>query len=293
MATTFDEDERSTSQSRPIDLFTIMTPTTGTYRITSHETDVSYGGFTYTATTASRGNFALQPDSSQNELIVYLPISHPFVQRFASGIPEMGVTITLVRMQSLSAQAGQLWTGYAQSLSVDGHVAMIRVPGLTADAFKTQLPTVGAHTTCNHRLFDGRCAPNPGGEWPTGLGAGSGGPDFAAFQISSSIASVSADGKTITLSSIGDNQDRWAQYGRIILSNGDARYIVNQIGTTITITKPFYSITTGVVIESGCDHSIFACNAKFNNIYNFGGHARMTSESDPWHPGGLGIVVQV
>lgn len=292
MASTFDSDERSTSQSRPIDLFAIVTPTVP-YYITSHETDVIFESITYTALTASRGNFALQPDSSQNELIVYLPISHPFVQRFASGIPELGVTITLRRLQALSGQAAQFWTGYAQSLSVDGHTAMIRVPSITADAFKIQLPTIGAHKTCNHRLFDIGCAPNPGALWPTTGAAGSGGPLAATFQISTTIASVSADGMTITLSSIGGKPDRWAQFGRIVLSNGDARLISAQTGAVLTITKPFYVTTSVVMIEAGCDHSIGACRTLFNNPYNFGGHPKMDVTSDPWTPGGIGISVQV
>jgi uncharacterized protein len=293
MATTFDTDERSTSGNRPTDLYTIVT-TTKTYRLTTNLTDISLGGNTFTALTVSRGNNALQPDSGQNELIIYLPISHPLVQSYtATGIPEQNVQVTVQRLQSVSGQAQQVWTGFAQSLSVDGRTAMLRVPSVTADAFKTQLPVIGAHVLCNHRLFDVGCAPNPGGEYPTGAGSGTGGPLQSAFQVATTISSVSADGLTITLSSVGGQPDLWAQFGRLILSTGESRRIIVQIGNVITLTVPFPALTTNVTLEAGCPHNIQACQSKFNNFMNYGGHPYITAVVDPWHPNGLGIIQQV
>ncbi|HET9893224.1 MAG TPA: phage BR0599 family protein [Mycobacterium sp.] len=296
MASTFDADERSTNQNRPIDLFTIVT-NTATYRITSNVMDVSLGGFTYTATTMSRGKLSMETDSSQDEIIVYLPISHPLVQSYCSaGIPEQSVQVTVVRLQSVSGQTVQQATGFAQSLSIDGHTALLRVPSLTNDAFKTQLPTVQATRTCAHMLFDRQCAPNPGGAWPASGGpTGSGGPLRTAFTVATVAIGVSSDGRTYTMDSIGSFPDGWFNFGRIIIfSTGESRMILSQVGTTFGIKSPFSSlaIPSTVKLEVGCDHTFATCVAKFNNQYNFGGYPKMNAAPNPWAPNGLGIVVQ-
>lgn len=294
----FDSDERSTEQNRPIELFTIATSTT--YRHTSHPVDVSFGGNVYTALTMDRGTSQLADDAGVDEMTVTLPISHPLVQRYAAtGIPELTIAVTVQCLQTVSGAARQIFKGFAQAMSVGLHTATFRVPAVTADALKIQLPVIGATRTCNHRLFDDRCAPVPGGQLPLLGPSGSGGPAPALFTITDAIASISTDGLTITMSpatpdGLNTKPGGWAAFGRIILTSGDQRRILTQIGTVITLAVPFPGLAAGasVTIEAGCLHNITACIVKFNNQQNFGGHPLMSSFS-PWASNGLGIIQQV
>lgn len=290
---TFDDNERSTSSNRPIELYTIVTPT-ATYRHTSSTASLVFSAHLYTPLTMDRDTLQLGQDSSTDELVITLPITHPLVQRFcATGIPEQVITVTVHRMQTASAQTFQQWTGFAQSISISGHLAKIRVPANSADALKTQLPVLTAQRACNHRLFDSGCSRNPGGIWPPSTGtAGSGGPDPATFTVSTTVASVSADGLSITLTGDGGNPDGWAQFGRLIMSNGETRRVLTHIGNVMTVAVPFGAPTGSVQLEAGCDHTIATCVSKFNNVLNFGGHPDM-SPLNLWTPSGLGVIQQV
>ncbi len=296
----FDSIERSVSQSQPIFLFTIATPTI-TYQHTNQPVDVPFGGDIFTTLTIDCGPTALGNDPGVTEQTITLPISHPFVQQYAgTGLPELVITVTIQRLQPASGTAQQLFTGVAQSLSCDVRTATIRCPATTADALKIQLPIVGATRTCNHRLFDGRCAPVPGGQWPPLGPSGSGGPAPGLFTISDVvISSISTDGLTIVVSggtpdALSTKPSGWAALGRIILGSSDQRRILTQISTTITLAVPFPGLMTGtrVTIEAGCLHDMATCKSKFNNQLNFGGHPLMSS-FDPWASNGFGIIQQV
>lgn len=291
----FDDDERSVSANRPIDLFTITTPT-AIYLHTSHPVDVTYAGNVHKAITMDRGTQQLGNDPGVDEQTLELPISHPLVQSYAStGIPELVISVTILRLQTRSGAAQQIFTGFAQSLTVDGHTAKIRVPAATADALKIQLPVVGATRLCNHRLFDGRCSPNPGLKWPASGPTGSGGPDPANFLVLDTVNSISADGLTLGVFAIGVKPSGWATFGRLIVpTTGDQRRIVSHVGTTLTIAVPFPGLTTstGVRIEAGCDHSMATCKSKFNNQLNHGGHPLMPISFNAWAVNGLGVITQ-
>lgn len=283
----FDDNERSAQQNRPIDLYTITTPT-ATYTHTSHPVDVPYAGQIYTALTVSRGNLQIGQDPSGRELFIYLPITHPLVQRFAAtGIPEHGVLVTIRRLQVVSGVAIQYRSGYAGGMSITGGVAQVRVPDLTDDATKIQLPVIAAHPTCNHILFDTQCSfddhlglPDP--------------PVAASFLITTTIAAPPS-GTAITVSSVGGKPDDWFTFGDAVhVATQQRRMIVSQTGTSLVLIAAFVGAGTGDVIQiyAGCDHGIGTCVTKFNNRKNFGGHPKMNAGHDLWNPNGQGIIQQ-
>jgi hypothetical protein len=285
MATTFDEDERSVSRNRPIDLYTITTPTV-TYQLTSHVQDVTYGGATYTALTMSRSDLQVAENLNGQELVVYLPISHALVQRFASrGVPEREVQVTLLRLQEKSGQAQQQFSGFVVGMSCDANVAMLRAPSITDDAMKVRLPVVRAQRLCNHVLFDARC--NPGD-----------GPARAAFTVNTTIVSqtTAASGTTLVVASMGGQPSGWAAAAgeAIHTTTGERRQVLAQTGTTLTIDQPFFAATAGdaVAVSASCNHTVAQCRDKFANVANFGGHPEMTNSIDPWKPKGIGVIVQ-
>lgn len=280
---TYDDDETSPSRSRPRDLYVIATPTK-LYRHTSHVVDVVYGDDTYTALTMDRGPQVVTQETTGRELIISLPITHELVQRyFSSGIPEHGVVVTYYRMQERSGIAVQQYSGFAQSMSVEGNIASIRVPSITDDAFRIMLPVVRAQHLCNHILFDARCSPNPGVD----------GPSEAAFSFPAVITSQS--GRTLTWTAEIVVGDQYLKFGRVIHSaSAQPRTILDQVGGTITMTEPFVGAANGssIVLIPGCGHTLEVCKSKFNNVINFGGHPHMNSAIDPYAPGTLGIITQ-
>lgn len=285
MATSYDNNERSTSQNRPVDLYTFVTPTV-TYRLTSNPVDVSFGGNTFTATAMSRDDQQITQDPTGRELTIYLPISHPLVQRYAaSGLPEHGILVTVQRLQTVSGVALQYRNGYLGAMSVSGHMAQFRLPELTDDAFKIQLPIIAAHPTCNHILYDGGCSPNPGVDGPN--------PADPAYLVTTTLGTLV--GTALTVASIGGKPDHWFQYGDAVhVASSQRRMMLEQAGTAITLMAPFVGASPGDSIQlyAGCDHSIITCVTKFVNRLNFGGHPQMNSNFDYWNPNGLGVIQQ-
>lgn len=275
MSTTFDDDERSISSSRPIDLYEIRTPTV-TYRLTSYVLDVTYAGQTYTATTMSRGSQEVTPNPVGREFLIYLPITHPLVQRYASsGIPEHDVAITVVRLQAASGVAAQSWSGFGGALKVEGRMVTLAVPSITDDAIRVQLPVVAAQHACNHVLFDKQCQKVRG--------------DFT-----DTVTITSINGNSISIGGVLRPLDYYAFGAVKHVATKQLRMIVSQDGSVITLNVPFVGANVGDAIDvsSGCDHSLRTCRDKFDNVINFGGHPYINGQVDPWAQGGLGIVVQ-
>ena len=278
MATTFEEDETSASGSRPIDLYVITAPSGGTYRLTSHVVDVVYAGNTYTATTMDRGTQQVAQELTGREMVVFLPISHPVVQRFAaSGLPERTLLITQYRLQERSGVAESAFRGFAQGLSIDGQIAALRVPSLTDDALKVRLPTVRAQRLCNHVLFDAGCRASRD-----------------LFTVATTV--VSSDGVNLTVGTMNGAPDQYAAPGGEIVhtTSGERRSVLQQTGVALILNAPFVALVNGdaVTVSAACDHDLFACRNKFANLVNFGGMPHMNPAVSPWAPRGLGIIEQ-
>jgi len=296
---TFDDTVRSQARSRPIILYSI-TSAGQTFNLTLNGTDVKFGGVTYTAITASHEDEDISQDASGNELILHLPITHPIVQRYAAtGIPDQSVRVTVYELQSDAIAAALAWSGVAQSMSIGLNMADLRVPTVTADALRIQLPVITAQPNCNHVLFNAQCSPNPGGDWPVAFtGSGHGGPIRSVFQFATTVITMSND-KTMTIGlPAADQFFRFGKIFGIVSGELQTRSIVDQSGTLITIDVPFAASFDDVLganytVEAGCDHSPSTCVSKFGNIANYGGHPTMNNQHNIWGPAGLGILQQV
>lgn len=277
---TFDANERSVSQNRPIDLYTITTPTR-VYLLTSYPADVTYDGITYTAITMSRGEQQVTQDPTGRELMVYLPITHELVQRFcASGIPEHGIKVNLQRLQTVSGVATQSFDGFATGMNIQGNVAAIRCPSITDDAIKIKLPVIRAQKTCNHVLFDKQCSPSP----PFN------GPKEADFSSVSTIVSQTVAPGVITLvvASVSGHPTGYFDFGRVVhTATQQSVLVLQQTSTTLIIQTPIVGAQPGdgVTMIGGCDHSLTACHDKFLNVKNFGGFPYMDGSFTPYDAG--------
>jgi len=288
---TFDDDETSPTKSRPIDLYIIQT-TSQIFHLTSHIVDVAYGGNTYTATTMSRGSQQVAQDLTGRELIVWLPITHPIVQRYAAfGVPEQSVLVTQLRFQERSGIAVQAWQGFGNAMTIKGHMAQMRVPSITDDAMKIRLPIVRAQKLCNHLLFDLQCAP-PGIGVPLNKANNAYATTMASQTIAVGSVTIALTGWTRFGSPVTP-PDGFFTFGEVHLG-GEVRQCLTQVGMTIQVDAPFPGAVAGAAITMfpGCDHTITTCRDKWFNVVNFGGHPELNSVINPWAPSGFGVIVQ-
>lgn len=270
----FDTDEASVQDSRPRELYTFELAT-ATYNLTSHSEDISYGGTLYSAAVASRGSVPILSMNQDRELVVTLPIDHPFVQDFLlTGIPPRTARLIIVRLQPSGAR--RIWKAEIGSCTTDDVYARFQMPSVVARKFSVGLPVVSASRVCNHALYDAGCTLER--------------VDYTVFFSEV----VSVDGQLVTVSNMDGHADNWARFGEIVRNaDGEARDVLEQTGTVLRVDVPFRALNPGdrVVIRKGCDHTPEMCRDDFGNIENYGGHPDLPS-TNPQAPTGLGVIVQ-
>jgi hypothetical protein len=270
---TYDATERSIQDGTPAELFDIVTPAT-TFRITTHETDVVFGGNTYTAVTGSRSNL-LVPDvqNTGEDLVFEIPAEHVLAQTYAAGMPPYQVLVTATRYHPVSGVGLQCWKGFALGLSFkkggnEGPMAAFVVPDGALSQLALDIPAFRASRGCQHVLYDTQCTISRA--------------DTTRFK-DTTIASISADGLTITVTSLSGTTIGTAGrciHGEIVHTpTGERRTITGQNpspGTALTIQCAFprnsLHVGDAVTVFRGCDHTLNTCETDFANALNFGGY---------------------
>lgn len=251
----FIDDEKSISDSAPVELYTFIT-NTGTFRRTSLNADVVYSGNTYTAVPLMRTRVEVNATDQAQELVIDLPASDVLVKNHVPILPDT-FTCLVQRKQLVSGEVQTIWDGVVTSLTVKGRTASLRIPSTMDDALAVSVPSAYFQTTCNHILYDTRC-----------------GFERGTFSMTTSVVSVS--GSTVTVASVGGNPDSWFPGGDLVrLTDSTKRLILRQEGLVLTLSMPLPATVVlpySVSIAPGCDHTIKTCRSKFSNQLNFGGH---------------------
>jgi uncharacterized phage protein (TIGR02218 family) len=275
---TFDDDEKSVQAAQPVDLYTIVTPTT-TYYLTSYSQNISYGGNTYTAAAISRDNVTINPHGQGRELTMYVSLDHALSQDLlVGGIPQSSVSIQVDTYMVRANATRTQHLGYITSIASDGvQVKLLAPHKLDVKIGGVKLPVLQSQRLCQHGLYDTGCTINP-----------------ASFNVATTVSSISVDGLTITIGTIGGNPDNWAQYGKIVrFADGEPRAVMSHVGTAIVVDVPFRTLNNGdsITLYAGCDHMVTTCKTKFSNVINYGGHPLLPTVNIQ-SPVGIGVLQQ-
>ena len=266
----FDTIDQSVQSATPVELYTFQSTTSTWYR-TSYENDVTFGGHTYTAVPGGRDSISIvDMANDQAALAVDILATDAIAQNFVAGVPPDSLQITVTRYYPSYGVSLQFWQGYASSISFKGRFASFRVPNGTFDALSCDVPNVSATRHCNNVLYDAQCGITPAGS------------AFSMpFSVTRTITSISADGRTIGLSSATPSTplNNYSVHGNLVHnSTGLQRSIIGEAtnGLTVTLATQFpnsvLNIGDSITVQAGCDHTMSAsCSAKFNNAVNFGG----------------------
>lgn len=285
----YDTFEQSIQDGAPVEIYT-FSASTGTYRLTSAEEDVTFGSL-FTATQISRSNAEIMPLSQQvRAMTISLAMAHPLAQVLVRGIPPRNVEVVISRYHRGDSASEQVWRGYVSVVESDDVFVRLTVPSSMDEQQAVRLPIAVAQRTCNHMLYDRGCTVDR--DYPVYQNE--------AFMSASAVATISADGYTITVDALEDGSsvardNDWATLGEVRrVSDGERRSIVQQTGTTLVLDVPFATLEVNDDLEvyAGCDLTAEACAVKFANIANFGGEPIFPSTNIS-APTGHGVRVQV
>lgn len=255
---TFSTYETSIQDGAPIEAFEFI-GSNNSYYLTSYAESFSLNGQNYVPVAIQRKDVKI---STQEEdglaLEITLPYKHPLVQEYAYSFapPDLSLNLYRVHLNSTFATDQALfWVGRVTSFSVSGQLAKLLVPTIFSYLMNGNTPTPRFQRPCNHRLYDSRCKIDP-----------------ATHQTIVSVASVSDDVVQVSSQPFGPTE---LVSGEIIRqTTGEARMIIRQAGTSLTMSYPFSNIEIGdlVRIRKGCDHALGGdCVNRFDNAENFGG----------------------
>lgn len=260
---TFDTDQKSISDSRPVECYDIVFSTV-TYRYTSYHRNFVFGGNTYIANGIQRGAITVVNSQDVPEPSVELPITDPAVAFYLGrGIPPQKCTITITRVQQTSGEGKQMATGNA-TCTVRGRLASFKIRTAQGDPMQLALPNALLTRLCNHVLFDTLCTV-----------------DRPSNSVATTISSISTDRRTVVVAaaSTSTNDYVWGEFVHTVTK--ERRWIITQNNTTLLLDTRLRTVEVNVgdavVISRGCARAVETCRDKYNNVPNFGGAPHILS----------------
>lgn len=229
---------------------------------TSGDEDVTVGGRLYQAFTTERDGFDDEgnPDDAK-QLNIKVPRDHPFILEFDNReFPHM-VSVRVKRAHLNDPDLGlfNIWSGRLVGVSYE-HPWMT----LGCEQVATSLARTGCRIRymrqCPHTLYMPRC-------WV----------DKEAHKLETAVWSVLEGGSVVALSHLPQGVGRFI--GGIFQFGNLSRHIVHeelyghQQQWRVYLSRPLIGLasTDRVVLYPGCDRTAATCNAKFNNLLNYGG----------------------
>lgn len=268
------DDEESQASGAPVEVYEFIGSAT-TWRYASGNVDAVVDGDTYTALAGlARSSISIGTTRDTPTLTVHLPTSAPLVGQYCFATPPRSLRLRLLRMQSVSGEWRVEWDGEVASIKAKGMMAEASSPSNLAARLSTNVPGLTLRVYCLHFLYDARCRVVA-----------------ATYDHATTVASVSSDGFTVTVSGVGAHPDNWFKAGEIVRdSDGERRSIVAQVGAVLTLASPFRTIANPnpVTMYAGCDHLFATCRSKFGNSPNFGGMPVMPQRNPFRNPIRLG-----
>lgn len=186
-----------------------------------------------------------------------LPITDKLAQLYCLLKMPLSLDVDIFRWHrgtSLSSDVKRIWSGQATGYTVRNNIATINTQSTLQANLRLSTKQVVCQASCNHRLYDARCKVNK------------------ADYTYDAIVNLVRGTKIFVDDDHAANHD--LRLGKIVNNRTlESRIITDNASNVISVTYDFLDIVAGdsVTISHGCDKAYSTCQAKFNNLENFGG----------------------
>jgi len=213
----------------------------------------------------------VQGGSQNNDLTVTAQNDIELVELFRSTPPAGSIWLT-VRRRHASDPATEFfvyWIGTVANVKKGGAVEAKIIGKSLLASFKRSGLRLAWTRNCPHMLYDSQCRADP-----------------ADFEVEAEIIALGTDG-SITVDAAGGHPAGYFDGGYLQwVVNGDGttdqRGIESSVnGTTFVIFGSTDRLEVGMAVKlyPGCDLTGATCQAKFDNLVNYGGFEQMTGEN--------------
>jgi hypothetical protein len=250
----YQDDELSSTGGQPNELYEFI-GTYNTYRYTSSAKEIISFGLSYLPIAISRNRLKVSNQEQDYSLEIELPFDNPLMREYAYENSPPSLKLNLYRFHGSNTEDRVLlWNGSVTGFSVQGNLGKLKVPSAFGFVLEGSVPSPRYQGPCNHILYDERCGVDP-----------------ALHQHATTVTSMNGNDIQVASLPFASNE---ASAGFVISASGEARLIISNIGTTVTMSYGFAGVKLGdnVIIRKGCDHSLSGhCTTRFSNAARFGG----------------------
>lgn len=225
---------------------------------TSGNEEVTLGGLTYKPASISRTEVEVKTELARANIEVQVSLNNPVAQKWLSDNGEKIASLTIFEREKNGA-VNVVWKGRLASilpgmsnvtLKMESIFTSMRRPGLRARYQRL----------CRHPLYGRGCFVNP-----------------EAFAIVGTITSRAV--LSFEIAAAATKPDGYFIGGMLRAPDGTLSYVVGHFGSTITLQRSSAALDAAIKaalpvaikLYPGCEHTRDACNAKFNNLLNYGG----------------------
>jgi uncharacterized phage protein (TIGR02218 family) len=257
--------ELSTQDGQPILLYEFQRGAL-TWRYCTADRDIEYSGETYAAVAISDRGVEQGGDTSSSNFEVTLPPDTEVAMLYRTTPPSDRVWLRVRRLHYGETEAPIIWVGTVAQASQPDDASMV----LTLQSVVAQLRTNGVRLpwgrTCPHVLYDTQCRANK-----------------AFHAVLMTVTGLS--GNTVQVADVMDLSDGWFSGGFLEWTVGSGTYerrmIAAHAGNLLQLLGTTDGLTFGQEITAypGCDRLLATCEAKFDNLLNYGGFPMMPGTS--------------
>lgn len=232
---------------------------------TSGNVEVSYGGLDYEPWPISRTQVESKNEISRAGIEVRMDLSNPIAQRYLADPVDVVVVLTIFRQvdEDGVVTTTTFWKGRLAAVKASNKKVT-----LTFESVFTSMKRPGLRAryqrACRHGLYARGCTLDP-----------------EAFSID--VNALSTAGAVVVVDSVAGAPDNRFRGGMLRGPDNVVRFIVKQVGTTLTLSRQYLVLNqavadgpTAIKLYPGCAHNMEDCLGVFNNLDNYGGF--------PWLP---------
>lgn len=224
---------------------------------TSGDATENYLGEDFTPLAIGRSETESKNEISKSNIEISVSIDSVLGQRYMNTVVDANVTLTIWSKQDADYLVA--WKG--RLASVKPNDATVK---LIFESIFTSMRRPGIRRrfqiSCGHVLYGRGCKLNKDD-----------------FDTAGTATAIDTTGTVVTVGAASSQPDGWYTGGMLRAPDGTLRFIVNHVGSSLTLIRQIESLTIAmaggsqsVVIYPGCDRSRETCNSKFNNLPNNG-----------------------
>lgn len=257
---TYDAVERSRYSGQPVECYRFVMGSSE-WRLTSADVDVTLATGLYSREVISRDQLDFTGEQRSSAIEVKVPRANPVAALFIAYTPASPVALTIYRKHRSDAEVVTIFIGKVVSAQFDGPDATLRCAPIS-QVLDAMTPGLLHAPTCQWALYGSGCTV-----------------PAASFKDSGTVLTVV--GANITAAVFGTHADGWYTNGWVQLASGDRRFVVDHVGTQVTLASPFIGLAPGAAVDgyAGCARTEAVCASKFSNLVNFMGFSRVPTRN--------------